>query len=103
MVQLNHSFEHGDKIKVIYEVFEYHPSGRPKGPAERKDVGKIVSKPSRQFDWPDDDFDFDYELERGTAIRSVDIDVEQLCQLYYDEGGDRDWKAWKLVSVERIN
>lgn len=103
MVEVNHSFERGDRIKVVYEVVEYHPGGMGQETKEREDVGEIVAKPSRKFDWPNDDFDFDYELERGNAVRSVDIDNEQVCQLHYDAGGDRDWDTWTLVSIERIN
>lgn len=103
MVEVSHSFERGDRIKVVYEKVEYHPSGAGSETVEKEDVGEIVSKPSRQFDWPNDDFDFDYELERGNAVRSVDMDTDTLAQLAYDAGGDRDFDSWTLVRIERLD
>lgn len=103
MVELSHSFERGDRIKVIYEVVEYHPGGMGSETKERKDIGEIIAKPSQKFNWPEDEFDFDYELEDGNAVRSVDIGSEKVCQLHYDAGGDRDWDMWTLISIEQLN
>lgn len=102
MVDIHNTLKVGDRIKVTYEVIDYHPSGAGQETVEREDVGEIVAKPSRKFDWERDDYDFDYELERGNAVRSVDLDGEQVCQLHYDAGGDRDWETWTLVSIERL-
>lgn len=103
MVEIEHSFAPGDRIKVVYEETEYHPSGREEGTVEKEDIGEIVAKPSQKFDWPNDDFDFDYEVDRGNAVRSVDMDTDTLAQLAYDAGGDRDFRRWKLVRIERLN
>jgi len=102
MVEINNSFERGDKIEVVYEEVQYPPEGGEKT-VEKTDTGTITSKPSRKFDWPNDDFDFDYELERGNAVRSVDVDNEVVAQLHYNAGGDRDWDQWKLVAINRIS
>lgn len=101
MVDIEHSFERGDKIRVVYEEVRRPPSGGEEI-EEREDVGTIISKPSRKFDWENDEFDFDYELERGNAVRSIDIDNELVAQLMYEGGGDRDWDQWNLVKIERV-
>jgi hypothetical protein len=101
MVEINQSFEHGDTIKVVREVLQYEGDGTEKR-VERENIGEIVAKPSVKFNYPTDDFDFDYELTDGKAIRSIDIENEVVAQLMYDAGGDRDWKVWKLLKIERV-
>lgn len=102
MVEIEHSFERGDRIRVVYEKVRLPPSGGEEV-VEREDVGEIVSKPSKKFNWENDDFDFDYELEHGNAVRSIDITNEKVAQLMYEGGGDRDWDEWNLVRIERVS
>lgn len=92
-------------MTVEVEYTEERPSNDPSvgwETVERTDTGIITAVPSRTFDRPDDDFDFDYELQTVTgsgATRSVDLDAEQVCQLHYDAGGDRDWATYTLDAV----
>ena len=69
---------------------------------EQTDRGVVTAIPSRKFDWKQDDFDFDYQIEMNGstgATRSVDLAAEKVCQLHYDAGGDRDWESFNLKSV----
>lgn len=89
----------GDSVVVEYEEVVYEDGGRTEKRVTREDTGEVTAAPSRKFDWELDDFAFDYELDRGNAVRSVDENAEVVAQLMYDAGGDRDWKEWNLVSV----
>lgn len=103
MVDVNISFERGDRIRVVYEEVKLHPGGKGQKTVKREEVGEIKSKPSHKFDWPEDDFDFDYEVVNGNAVKSVDINEGVVAQLMYDAGGDRDWEQWKLVEITRLD
>jgi len=102
MVEINHSFERGDKVKIVFEEIQYEGDGTEKR-VEQEDAGEIIAAPSNKFNHPKDDFDFDYKLINGNAVRSVDINSETVAQLLYDAGGDRDWEQWKLLEITRIS
>lgn len=92
----------GDSVTVVHE--EEVPSNDPEVGWEtrvRVDHGTIThTGGSRRFAWEQDDMDFDYELDDGNAVRTVDLDTEKVHQLHYDAGGDRDWSTFSLKEVE---
>jgi hypothetical protein len=81
----------GMTVKVTYTE-ERYSNDPTEGLIEEEhtDEGEIVAVPSRKFDWEGDDFEFDYELHNGSAVRSVDLDRGKVCQLSYEGGRDRD-------------
>jgi hypothetical protein len=90
---------YGDQITVTYLETQYTDGGRTKERVEKTDTGTVKAIPSKKFSRPDDSYLLDYELDNGSAVRSINFDSEAVSQLFYDAGGDRDWQQWALVSV----
>lgn len=85
----------GDEVVVKYKDVIYKDGGRTEETVTRKDTGHVLSIPSQKFE----DFDFDYELNKGDAVRSVSLELDLVSQLIYEAGGDRESESWDIVSV----
>jgi len=95
----------GDKIEVTYRREWENPVGTLET-EERVDKGEVCAVPSGTFDWPDDNFDFDYERIRPNgetgATLSVDINNGVVCQLLHESGREREFEPFQLVDIKRI-
>lgn len=91
---------YGDTITVTYLKTQYTDGGITEEQVEKTDTGTVKAIPSKKFSRPTDYYLLDYELDRGSAVRSINFDSGAVSQLSYDAGGDRDWEQWDLVSVE---
>lgn len=98
--ELRKQVDYGDEITVCYLETQYSDGGRTEERVEKTDVGSVKTMPSRKFDRDRDSYLLDYELQNGSAVRSVNFESPCVSQLFYDAGGDRDWEQWELVSVE---
>jgi len=85
----------GEKVLVKYEDVVYRDGGWTEETVTREDTGYIVAVPSQRSE----DFEFDYELKDGNAVRSVNLNSNIVSQLIYEAGGDRESESWDSVSV----
>ena len=85
----------GDEVVIKYNEVVYRDGGRTEEIVTREDVGRVISVPSQKFE----EFDFDYKLNKGNAIRSVNLELDTVSQLIYEAGGDRAAESWDIVSI----
>ena len=101
----NLNLSEGDKIEVTFNR-EWEKPGGTLEKEEKVDKGEVCAVPSRTFNWPDDNFDFDYERIRSNgetgATLSVDINNGVVCQLLHESGREREFEPFQLVNIERI-
>lgn len=91
------NFSKGDIISVKYKAVKYENGGRTKKTVTREDIGTVKCVPSQKFEG----YNFDYELKRGKAVRSVNLEENIVEQLIYEAGGDMESERWVLESVSK--
>lgn len=97
---MSQNVEVGDSISIKYNETVYKDGGRTEKEVTREDTGVVVATPSEKFSWLGGEFDFDYEMQSGKAVRSVNLDEKVVAQLMYNAGGDREWEEWSLQKVD---